>query len=198
MIISIVGKSGSGKSTIAKTLESLDERMLHVDIDKIAHKVLTYKEVQEALQDTFGTDVVIDGEVQRKVLGHIVFTTPEQMQRLTDITWHHMEKIIDSIIENNKDKIILLDYILLPKTRYFAQSNLKIWVEAPCEVRLERVINRAIQERNVPKDYFRKRDASGINYEEGLYDIIINNVNKDKTQEEVKKVYEKSILCRKF
>ena len=105
MIISIVGKSGSGKSTIAKTLESLDDRMLHIDIDLISHQVLTFPEVQEALQNTFGTDVVIDKEVQRKVLGKIVFTTPEQMQKLTDITWHHMEQIIDQIVENNPNKI---------------------------------------------------------------------------------------------
>lgn len=198
MIISIVGKSGSGKSTIARTLLTLDERILHVDIDQISHQVLTFKEVQEALQNTFGTDVVMDGEVQRKVLGQIVFTTPEQMQKLTDITWHHMEKIIDSIIENNPNKIILLDYLLLPKTKYFEQSHLKIWVDAPYEVRVERVIKRAIQERNVTRDYFQKRDRAGVDYEEGKYDIVINNINKEKTQEEVKKVYEKSILRRKF
>lgn len=196
MIISIVGKSGSGKSTIARTLESLDERMLHVDIDQISHQVLTFPEVQSALQNTFGTDVVIDKEVQRKVLGKIVFTTPEQMQKLTDITWHHMEQIIDQIIENNPNKIIILDYILLPKTKYFDKSDLRVWVDAPFETRLERVIKRAVQEKNVTPDYFKKRDKAGIDYEEGKYDIVINNVNKEKIQEEVKKVYEKSILRR--
>ena len=196
MIISIVGKSGSGKSTIARTLSSLDERMLHVDIDKISHQVLTFKEVQDALQNTFGTDVVMDGEVQRKVLGQIVFTTPEQMQKLTDITWHHMEKSIDSIIENNPNKIILLDYLLLPKTKYFDQSDLRIWVEAPFEDRLNRVIKRSIKEEPITPKYFQKRDYAGIEYEEGKYDIVINNINKENTQNEVKKIYEKSILRR--
>ena len=73
---------------------------------------------------------------------------------------------------------------------------MKIWVDAPYEVRVERVINRAIQERNVTREYFKKRDEAGINYEEGKYDIVINNINKEQTQEEVKKVYEKSILRR--
>ena len=196
MIISIVGKSGSGKSTIARTLESLDERMLHVDIDQISHQVLTYPEVQEALQNTFGTEVVLDKEVQRKVLGKIVFTTPEQMQKLTSITWHHMERLIDQIISCNPDRIILLDYVLLPKTKYFDQSDLKIWVEAPYEERLDRVIKRAVQERNISRNYFQKRDKSGIDYEEGKYDIVINNNDKEKTQNEVKKIYEKSILRR--
>lgn len=196
MIISIVGKSGSGKSTISRTLESLDDRMLHVDIDQISHQVLTFPEVQEKLQTSFCPDVVMDHGVQRKVLGRIVFSSPEQMQILTDITWSHMESIIDQIIENNPDKVILLDWLLLPKTKFFDQSDLKIWVDAPFVDRLDRVVKRAINEQPVTPEYFKKRDDAGIDYEEGKYDIVINNVNKEKTQNEVKKIYEKSILRR--
>lgn len=193
MIISIVGKSGSGKSTVSRTLESLDNRMLHVDIDQISHQVLTFPDVQEQLQESFCTDVVMDHEVQRKVLGKIVFSSPEQMQKLTDITWSHMERIIEQIIKSNPDKIILLDWLLLPKTKFFEQSDIKIWVEAPFIDRLNRVIQRSIKE-PITEDYFKKRDRAGIDYEEGKYDIVINNVNKEKTQNEVRKIYEKSIL----
>lgn len=195
MIISIVGKSGSGKSTISKTLKELDNRMLHVDIDQISHQVLTFPKVQEQLQQSFCPDVVMDHEVQRKVLGRIVFASPDEMQKLTDITWSHMETLIDEIINNNPDKIILLDWLLLPKTKYFDQSDLRIWVEAPFIDRLDRVVKRSIKEPITP-EYFKKRDDAGIDYEEGKYDIVINNVNKEKTQNEVKKVYEKSILRR--
>ena len=107
-----------------------------------------------------------------------------------------MERLIDQIISCNPDRIILLDYVLLPKTKYFDQSDLKIWVEAPYEERLDRVIKRAVQERNISRNYFQKRDKSGIDYEEGKYDIVINNNDKEKTQNEVKKIYEKSILRR--
>lgn len=196
MLISIVGKSGSGKTTIAKVLESLDNRILHIDIDNIAHQVLTFSEVQEQLQQAFGFDVVIDSKVQRKVLGKIVFSSHEEMERLATITWHHMEKTIDEIIENNKNKIIVLDYILLPKTKYFNKSDLKIWVEVPYEERIERVIKRAVEERNIPRPYFKKRDQAGIDFEEGKYDIVISNRNQNETKKEVKKNYEKSILRR--
>lgn len=196
MLISIVGKSGSGKSTISKTLESLDERILHIDVDQISHQVLTFPKVQEQLQQSFCTDVVIDHEVQRKVLGRIVFSSPEQMQKLTNITWHHMEQIIDQMIENNQDKIILLDWLLLPKTKYFAKSDLKIWIETPYEERLDRVIRRDTAGQQVKPEYFIKRDQAGIDYENGKYDILINNKNKEQAENEVKKIYEKSILRR--
>lgn len=196
MIISIVGKSGSGKSTISRTLQSLDSRMLHVDIDQISHQVLTFPEVQKQLKTSFCPEVVMDHEVQRRVLGRIVFSSPEQMQKLTEITWSHMERIIDQIIENNPDKIILLDWLLLPKTKFFDKSDLKIWIEAPFIDRLDRAVKRSINEQPITPEYFKKRDDAGIDYEEGEYDIVINNINKEKTQEEVKKIYEKSILRR--
>ena len=198
MIISIVGRSGSGKSTISKTLESYDERVFHIDVDKISHYVLTLQEVKEKLSETFSPNVVMDNEVQRKVLGQIVFASPEAMQQLTDITWSSMEVVIDNLIEANKEKIILLDWNLLPKTKYFEQSDLRIWVEAPFEDRLDRVIKRSIKEGGISKEYFARRDDSGSIYEEGKYDIVIKNIDKEKTNEEVRKIYEKSILRRKL
>lgn len=196
MLISIVGKSGSGKTTIAKTLESIDKRIMHIDIDKISHQVLTFPEVQKRIQSDISYDCVIDSEVQRKVLGKIVFASPEQMQILTNITWPSMEKIIDEIIANNQDKVVILDYIMLPKTKFFEQSDLRIWVAAPVEERLERVVRRATNGEEITSAYFLQRDAAGVDYEEGKYDIVIKNSKGNDIKKEVAKVYEKSIISR--
>lgn len=196
MLISIVGKSGSGKSTVAKTLATYDERIFHIDVDKISHYVLTLPEVQERIRTDISYDCVLDNEVQRKTLGKIVFASPEEMQKLTDITWKEMERVIDEQIASHQDKIILLDYILLPKTKYFAQSDLRIWVDAPYEVRLDRVVKRSVATESITPEYFLQRDLSGIDYEEGQYDIVIKNINEQETKKEVKKIYEKSIISR--
>ena len=192
MLVSIIGKSGSGKSSIAKTLAEYDERILHIDIDKISHYVLTLPEVKEKIATGISYDCVMDEEVQRKILGRIVFASPEKMKKLTDITWKSMEQIIDEVIKNNPDKIILLDYLRLPKTKDFEQSDIKIWVEAPLEERVKRAIKRD----NITEDYFLKRDSAGIDYNEDEYDFVIHNVNPEQTNKEVKKIYEKSILRR--
>lgn len=196
MLISIVGKSGSGKTTIAKLLESFDKRIIHIDVDKIAHYVLTIPEVKERIKKDISYTCIIDEEIQRKVLGKIVFSSPQYMDKLAEITWPYMEKIIDSKIQANEGKIIILDYLLLPKTKYFLQSDLRIWVNSPIEERFERIVKRGVNEQTISKEYFLKRDEAGINYEEGLYDIVINNSNKKSTFQEVRKVYEKSIISR--
>ena len=103
MIISICGKSGSGKSTLAKKIIEEKENTLHIDIDKIAHQILTIPEVKQQLQEQF-KDILTNNEVDRKKLGPIVFSSKENMNILTQITWPYMEQEIDNITKNNKDK----------------------------------------------------------------------------------------------
>ena len=65
MIISICGKSGSGKSTLAKKIIEERKNAIHIDIDRIAHQVLTIPEVKQQLQEQF-KDVLTNNEVDRK------------------------------------------------------------------------------------------------------------------------------------
>lgn len=174
MIISICGKSGSGKSTIAKRIIDERKNAIHIDIDKIAHQVLTIPKVKQQLQEHF-QDVLTDDEVDRKKLGPIVFSSQENMDILTQITWPYMEQEIDRIISENKDKIIILDYLLLPKTKYFDQSDIKILLDIPKEVRRERILKRD----NISEDKFNLRDSSSIDYDKDKFDFIISSDNYD-------------------
>ena len=101
MIICLCGRSNSGKGTIAKTFTYLDNNILHLDIDKVAHHVNDKEEVKEELVDTFGTTVITNGKVNRKKLGSIVFNDKDEMKKLEAITWKHMEKEIDNYIREN-------------------------------------------------------------------------------------------------
>lgn len=174
MIISICGKSGSGKTTLAKKIIEERKNAIHIDIDKIAHQVLTIPEVKHQLQEKF-KDVLTNNEVDRKKLGPIVFSSQDNMDILTQITWPYMEQEIDRIINKNKDKIIILDYLLLPKTKYFDQSDIKILLDIPQEVRQARIIQRD----NISEDKFNLRDSSSIDYAKEKFDYIISSDNYD-------------------
>ena len=113
MLIGICGKSGSGKSSIANQIANNHKNVVHLDIDTIAHKSHQDEFVKKELVETYG---LTNNQIDRKKLGKVVFSSREEMEKLKKITWNFMEKEIDNFIFQNKDKIIILDYILLPLT----------------------------------------------------------------------------------
>jgi len=181
MIICICGKSGSGKSTLSNELKKLNNS-IHLDIDKIGHKVLTYDGVKKELVNTFGKSIISDNNIDRKKLGEIVFNSRLEMNKLSDITWKYMQLDIDKFINSNKDKIIILDWLLLPITKYFNMSDIKILLDIPYEIRKERAMRRD----NITQEAFDLREKSSINFNEKDFDYVLKENNKDDIKRLVK------------
>ena len=96
MIIGITGRSGSGKSYLSDILaEKLD--MIHIDIDKISHEILTFEKSKNFLLNEFGPEIFDNGIVNRKALGKIVFASPEKLEKLNRFCQIEMESKIDEI-----------------------------------------------------------------------------------------------------
>lgn len=176
MIIGICGKSGSGKSTLANELERVyGYNAAYLDIDKVGHKVLENNEVKEELCKTFGKDVIENGKISRKKLGEIVFAKREEMDKLSEITWKYMEIEIDKFIKNNfnemKDRIVILDWLLLPLTKFYNMCDMKILVEVDYEERKKRAMRRD----NITEEEFDLRESSSIEYNKEEFDIVSGN-----------------------
>ena len=172
MIIGICGKSGSGKSTYAnKIIRIFDNRPVYVDIDKIGHDSLKEDDVKSSIVKQFGEELIDNNEINRKKLSDIVFNSKEEMEKLTQITWKYMENIIDRIIEENKGRIILLDWQLLPKTKFFDMCDLKILLDIPYEVRKQRILKRD----NISEEKFDLREKASYNYDNDKFDIVIES-----------------------
>lgn len=192
MLVSIVGKSGSGKSYISDILKSYNQDIIYVSIDEIGHEVLEKAQVREELIKHFGKFILEADKISRKQLSKIVFNSKEKMQILTDITWASMEEIIDNIIFQNSTQIILLDWLLLPKTKYFTASDLKILVTSPLETRMKRAMKRD----NITKEKFLEREQAAIDVDKYHYDYTIENTEETNLKEQVKLIYEQSIISR--
>ncbi len=170
MIIGICGKSGSGKSTLAdKIIESIKKPALHLNIDEIGHNVLLIDTVKEELIKAFGNSIMDKDIVNRKKLGKIVFASKEEMEKLTDITWKYMQIEIDKFISNNKEKVIILDWILLPNTKYFKMCDIKILLDIPYEERKKRALKRD----NISKSEFDLREKASIDYSNEIFDYVV-------------------------
>lgn len=183
MLIGICGKSGSGKSSLANYLKEIyGSQVVHLDIDKIGHRALEDDEVRERLVSTFGRDIVVDGKISRKKLSTIVFDSEDEMAKLSEITWGYMDREIESFINRNCGKIILLDWQLLPKCRYFEMCDLRVLLDIPYEVRLERCMKRD----SISEDVFALREKASVKYDLSSFDQVLNDNNYKDVKELVK------------
>lgn len=181
MLIGICGKSGSGKSTLANQIIKLtNNESIHLDIDKIGHKVLTIPDVMDEIIKTFGNTIVDKNNIDRKKLGEIVFNSRHDMKKLSNLTWKYMQIEIDEFLNINKDKIIILDWLLLPSTKYFNMCNLKILLDTDYQIRKQRAIKRD----NISDYEFDLREKSSIEPKAELFDYIIKNNEQKKNLKE--------------
>lgn len=183
MVIGICGKSGCGKTTLAKEIiASNSKEVIHLDIDKIGHKVILLPEVKEELIKTFGAGIVKDNTIDRKKLGRIVFDSKSEMAKLTDITWKYMQQEINNVLANSKDKIVILDWILLPITEYLNKCDIKILLDIPYQIRKERAMKRD----GITEEAFDLREKASLNYDEKDFDYILKSTDKEDLEKVVK------------
>ena len=193
MIICIVGKSGSGKSTIAKMIGSYSDDIYVLSGDLISHKTLEIDSVKNEIIEKIGNVLDENKNIDRRKLSRIVFSDKNKLDILNNISWKYMELMIDSYLYDKWDKIVIIDWLLVPLTKYFLKSDLNILVEADYEVRKNRVMKRD----NITENEFYRRDSNALNLDLYKYDYIINN-NYNIKESEVEKIYDKSIVHRKF
>ncbi|KAL0838706.1 hypothetical protein ABMA28_016772 [Loxostege sticticalis] len=86
-VIGLAGGIASGKSSIAEKLKKKGAGLVNCDI--IAHEL--YKPglpLNSTLVEAFGKHIINDkGEVDRKILGQIVFSDKDQLEKLNSIMW---------------------------------------------------------------------------------------------------------------
>ena len=182
MIIGICGKSGCGKSTLARRIVEKYDNAIHLEIDKVGHNTLTIEEVKQELVKNYGETILDGNKINRKKLGAIVFDSKSEMEKLTDITLKYMQIEINQILEDNKDKIIILDWILLPKSKYLEKCDIKILLDIPYEIRKKRAIERD----NITEEAFDLREKASINYDKSCFNYVV----KEDNENEIKRLVE--------
>lgn len=170
-IIGITGKSGSGKSTLTDLL-SKEMQCNSVNIDKIGHKATSNQEIARKLCAIFGNQILgEDGNIDRKKLGNIVFSSKEKMAILTDMTWNYMQIIMDDILEKETGDVIILEWALLPISKYWEKCDMKILMQSNDDERK----NKVMQRDHISEEYFLKREEGCIDYAPYDFDLIFEN-----------------------
>ncbi len=145
-VIGLTGGIGSGKTTVAQMLERKGAALLSAD--QVGHEV--YEPGRPAWQeivDAFGREVVAaDGTIDRKKLGGIVFSDPEQLRRLNAITHPRMKELMREKLEGERDRgtsVAVLEAALLFDAGWDDLTD-EVWVTAATpEVAAQRTAERS-------------------------------------------------------
>lgn len=144
-IVGLTGGISSGKSTVSSYLKQLEIPV--IDADEVARKVVEPNS-QGAIEirKVFGSDVFEeDGSLNRQKLGTLIFSNPENRQKLDDLLQPLIKiMILDEIEEyrQNGENMIILDLPLLFEKQYEELCEEIIVVYIPKELQLERLMRR--------------------------------------------------------
>ncbi len=138
--IGIAGYMGAGKSTCARSLAS--ENALIIDADAEAKRIMaTNHDIQETLRAAFGEAAVDrDGRIHSDVLGQIAFESVDALLTLNGITHKPLVEYLGPAISGCPKPLCVLDAALIPLLGIESWFDLCVWVDAPFETRLARLV----------------------------------------------------------
>lgn len=140
--LGLTGSIGMGKSTTAKIFQ--DRGVPVYDADAIVHSLYRGAGI-EPIADLF-PNVIVNGQIDRKLLSKEVVDSAQNMQALEDIVHPMVHAAEAEFCAHHKQKatpLVLLDIPLLFEGNRQNQFDKILVVSAPFEVQKERVLSRS-------------------------------------------------------
>lgn len=189
-IIGITGGTGCGKTTALNELER--RGALLIDCDAVYHRMLeTDRPMLDEIEKYF-PGAVVDGKLDRKALGAVVFTDEEALRDLNIITHRHINLEIRRILREhamNGGTLAAIDAIELFSSGLAKRCTATIGVIADREVRIDRIMRRdgisreyAMMRVNAqrPNEYFIRKCSH----------VLENNGSQEEFIEKCRKTFE--------
>jgi dephospho-CoA kinase len=143
LVIGVTGGMGSGKSTVARFLAGRSGTV--IDADRIGHELLQPgSPVYKKLVRFFGPDILnVKGEIDRKVLGRIVFSDRRRLAELNRLMHPGIVAGIRAGVANAAGKLVVVDAPLLFETGLDKDMDIVITVRAGFDKRAARLCKRS-------------------------------------------------------
>jgi len=134
-VIGLTGGIGSGKSTVAQFLAELGAVILNAD--EVGHEALKPDtEIWREVVTAFGRQIVtLDGNIDRKKLGKIVFGNAEALSRLNQIMHPRMYALVKNQLEEYRrqgTRVVVLEAPLLLEAGWTPLVD-EVWVTTASE-----------------------------------------------------------------
>ena len=187
-IIGLTGGIGSGKSTVARYIESKGFSIYIADDE--ARKLTDSPEVIKEITDAFGSSVVENGIINRKTLSEIVFNNAKNLQKLNSIIHPAVRVHFINWLENHSDEpFVIKEAAILFESGSYEDCDKIITVEVPEDIRLQRVVKRDGVTEEAVRARMRNQWTDKMRAEKS--DFVINNIDLDEMKLKVDEILKK-------
>lgn len=187
MVIGVTGVIGSGKSTIVNYIKELTNCIV-LDTDSMAKELMQPGNIiYENVVSYFGKEILAsDKTINREILSKIVFTDESKREALNKMTHGAVTKEVQRIIDENKDKLVVVESALLFDTVLKDMCDSKWSVITSYEEKKKRLmLNRGYSEEKVDRIIRTQRTNEEF---EKMSDIVIKNDILEDAKEQVRKI----------
>ena len=189
IVIGVTGNIACGKSTVSNMLGQLGAEV--IDADKVVHTLMQPKsEVWRRIVEEFGQGVLKpNGEIDRAVLGSIVFDDAEALRRLERIVHPAVTAAVRAMVQHSKAKVVVVEAVKLIEAGMHRGYD-SVWV-VTC--RHEQELARLMRERGLTREEAEARLGAQPSLEEKLRqaDVVIDNSGSlEDTRRQVKAGWE--------
>lgn len=184
-IIGLTGGIGSGKSSIAKHIESLGIPVYIADTE--AKKILDTADVIAKVIALFGDDILENGKIDRKKIAALVFQDPEKLKKYNAII--HPEVYLhfqNWVKQHNNYPLVVKEAAILFESGSYKDCDKIILVTAPKENRIQRVMKRDA----VTREAVEQRMSHQWNDEtkKSMSDFVIENIELEKAKQSAENI----------
>jgi len=171
--IGLTGGIGSGKTTVARLFEILGIPVYYAD-DAARRLMNTNEEIKTSIIKHFGKDAYLNGELNRKYLGGIVFADKKKLELLNSLTHPATIKDAEEWMKKQTTPYVVKEAALLFESGSNENLDYVIGVYAPQHIRVKRVMDRD----GLPAEEVMKRISRQLDEEEKMKRcdfVIVNN-----------------------
>lgn len=190
-IIGLTGPTGAGKTCACDTFRKLGAGIINADA--VSHKVTEKgKPVLAKLAEAFGEDILIGGELDRKLLARRAFSAKESTELLNQIIFPFIKEQINaeiSALEEFGFKVAVLDAPTLFESGCNSVCNVTLAILSNRDLRLNRILKRdSLSEDDAAVRMSAEKDAEF--YKSRADFIIYNDGSEKELQKSVEDFYQ--------
>lgn len=179
--IGVTGNIGSGKTTICKMFESKFGIKVYYADDR-SKELLRNRLIIGEVVNLFGTEIInIDGQIDRRILGGIVFSDGEKLKKLEKILHPAMEIDWKNWLElQEKEHYVIKEAAILFESGSYKDLDKIIVVHTDPITRKSRVIARD-KSNSIEREKYQMSEEEKIKRS----DFVIENNDKTKSLKQV-------------